>query len=462
MRNFGTGRFAASIALLVGCNASESDGDAVAQTAGIDGAATGGPGQDDGAGTTSGASADDDDGVPGDDDDDGGVPQVQFDVGDGGFCHYKTAGIHCDGATALTCDGSGGTSDSTECAPGVCVDGEGCVACEAGDWTCKGARVMACNTDADPYWQEIEVCDAAAQMYCDVSVGGCSPLTPIGGNEPTGEYYQYSSLPLAGAGFTTVCDVDAFGDRIWFVAYNAAGQLSVGAYDVAIVDSDGDGVLEPNQHPDYPEQAGPIEERVFTFVQSFPISNPGAGPHTMELHATATTLSFAGPQQVSAYDIATGVISTAAPAPPWLAGQPYPYLAFLGYDDLNGIWYSGNESARRVFQYDPETMTWGYAFEYPVLAGDHMDGMEVVTDESTGTPYVYVSDMTSNFIGQYRHDSEAGWVQENLFTYAEANGEVVEGFGYGALNHFWVGSWTQNSFYEIGGGALTEYLDPQG
>lgn len=31
-----------------------------------------------------------------------------------------------------------------------------------------------------------------------------------------------------------------------------------------------------------------------------------------------------------------------------------------------------------------------------------------------------------------------------------------------ALSHFWVGGWNQNSFYEIGGGALTELLDPEG
>ena len=38
----------------------------------------------------------------------------------------------------------------------------------------------------------------------------------------------------------------------------------------------------------------------------------------------------------------------------------------------------------------------------------------------------------------------------------------LRGFGYGALNHFWVGGWNQNSFYEIGGGDLTQFLDPEG
>jgi hypothetical protein len=384
---------------------------------------------------------------------------AKFDLGDGSLCDSRPAGLFCDGDTAVQCDGNGGTTDTTECTPEICVEGEGCVACTAGQWTCKGARVMTCNDQAVPYWEEVEVCDPAANEFCDISVPGCAALTPIGGVEPTGEYYLYSTFAPTADGFTTVSDVDSHGDRIWFVAWHG-GQLTVGGYDVQLLDTDGDGELEPHQHPESEDQPGPIEERVFTFAQSFPISNDGAIPHQMELYATATTISWAGPNQITAYDLATGTTSQVAPKSPWIGTLTYGYLAFLGYDDVNDVWYSGNETARRVFQYDAETMTWGYAFEFPVLSGDHMDGMDVVTDESTGTPYVYVSDMTSNFIGQYRHDPVLGWVQENMFSYAEDTGVPVEGFGFGALSHFWVGGWEQNSFYEIGGGDLTEFLDP--
>jgi len=396
-------------------------------------------------------------GSPGDDTAGGAV----FDVGAAGQCGGKAAGTYCDGDTTYTCDGNGTTTNTTQCLPGVCIEGTGCADCEAGWFTCKGPRVMACDTvGAVPTWDEVEVCDSAAGLYCDATVGGCSPLAPIGGTEPTGSYHLYSTHPIAQDGFSVVCDVDTYENQIYFVAYDAANQLVVGRYDVTLLDSDGDGELEPHQHPDDPDHPGPVEERVFTLVDSFPVSNPGAVPHTMELHATATTLFYAGPSQITAYDLATGVTSMEAPAPAWLGGQTYPYLAFLGRDDLTGVWYSGNETARRVFQYDPETMTWGYAFQYPVLAGDHMDGLEVVTDPNTGIAYVYVSDMTSNFIGQYRHDPVDGWVQENLFTYSEQNGEVVEGFGYGAFFHFWVGSYTQNSIYEIGGGDTIDFLEP--
>jgi hypothetical protein len=89
-----------------------------------------------------------------------------------------------------------------------------------------------------------------------------------------------------------------------------------------------------------------------------------------------------------------------------------------------------------------------------------MDGLEVVTDPNTGTPYVYVSDMTSDFIGQYRLDPELGWVQENLFSYSGTQGSLLEGMGYGALYHFWATS--GNTLYEIGGGDLAEFTEPPG
>lgn len=414
---------------------------------------------------TSGETGSSGGGPTGDPDDDGSSTAAdeapKFDIGDGGYCESKDAGTFCDGATAIVCDGAGGVTSSTVCTPELCVEGQGCVACTAGQYSCKGPRVMQCNVQGDPYWEQLEICEPAAGEYCDITLPGCSPLAPIGDVAPTGEYYLYSTFSPLADGFSTISDVDSVDNRIWFTSWSG-GQLTAGAYDVSLVDSDGDGMIEPHQHPDSTDEPGPIEQRVFTFVTSFPIANDGAIPHQMELHATTTTLSWAGPNQITAYDLATGNTSQVAPKSPWIGAMQYGYLAFLGYDDVNDVWYSGNESFRRVFQYDAETMTWGYAFEFPVLSGDHMDGMDVVTDPSTGIPYVYVSDMTSNFIGQYRHDPALGWVQENLFSYAEATGVPVEGFGFGALSHFWVGGWEQHSFYEIGGGDLTEYLEPPG
>ncbi len=452
-------RYSTALLVLTACSSTNGDADPTS-TVSLTSAGTGvvtlsaGTADDDGPGTEPGDASDD--GV-----DDG--PGTKFDLEQNGdICAMKEAGVYCDGTIAITCDGNGGATDTTNCLPGECVPGEGCVECLDGQFACHGPRVMACDTGgADPTWSEIEVCDPAAQMVCDSSVGMCVPLAPIGDIVPTGEYYQYAVYDLTSAGFSQISDVDSIDNRIYFVGMYNGGQLTVGVYDVELEDTDGDGQLEPNQHPDYPEEQGPIENRVFTFVEQFPIDNPGAFPNVMELYATNTELVYSGMIEVRSRDHATGTVTQVAPMPTWIGSTTYQWLAFLGYDEINDVWYSGNESARRVFQYDSESGTWGYAFEFPILAGDHMDGLEVVTDVTTGTPYVYVSDMTSNFIGQYRHDPEEGWVQHNLFSYVEVAGAPVEGFGFGALNHFWCGSLGQ-TFYELGGGDLTEYIDPEG
>lgn len=422
-------------------------------------------------GVPTGSAGSESDGGPGSNpsqgsDDDGPADGggVKFDLGaNSGLCIDHPAGWICDGTTAIECDGNGNAGDVEQCLPGVCVPGEGCVTCQAGEYACHGPRVMSCNTAGpDPVWQEEEVCDSAAQMVCDSGMGTCIPLAPLGGVNPTGEYYQYAVFDLTPDGFSQISDVDAYEDRIYFVAYNNGfSTLVVGAYDVTLLDSDGDGQLEPNQHPDFPDNQGPIEQRQFTLVGSWPVDNPGGFPNNMEVYAKDGSVVYAGPNGFRELDLATGMWTMVAPTPTWLGTTLYQWMAFIGYDELNQVWYSGNESARRVWQFDSESQTWGYAFEFPALAGDHMDGMEVVVDVSTGTPYVYVSDMTSNFIGQYRHDTDLGWVQENLFTYVEPAGSALEGFGYGALGHFWVGS-LANTFYELGGGDLTEYIDPAG
>lgn len=176
MRDLQTARWAVLLGGLVACQASSSPEGDDPLTPGIGGAegsggtlGTGGTG----GGSDSNASAPGDPSADGDED---GSALPAFDLGHGGdFCQSKAAGVHCHGTTAVLCNGQGATEDTTACAPDLCIDGEGCVVCEAGQWTCKGPRVMACNTDAAPYWEEVDVCDPAAGEYCDVTVGGCSP-----------------------------------------------------------------------------------------------------------------------------------------------------------------------------------------------------------------------------------------------------------------------------------------------
>ncbi|MBC8070793.1 MAG: hypothetical protein IAG13_20875 [Deltaproteobacteria bacterium] len=451
-------RCSSILVMLSACSAADGDGDDSA-SASVTATLTGITNASFGTDASSGAGpASDPDGSDGSDDDD---PGVKFDIGDGSTaCQDRPAGSYCDGNMSVECDGNGNSTGTSNCVPGECLADVGCVTCLDGQFACHGPRVMSCDTTGpSPTWQETEVCDSAASMACDSGMGTCVPLAPIGDIVPTGEYYQYANFDLTPDGFSQISDVDTYEDRIYFVAMNASYALTIGAYDVTLLDSDGDGMLEPNQHPDYPDAMGPVEQRSFTLVGSWPVDNPGGFPNNMEVYAKASSVVYAGPNGLRELDLATGMFTQVAPMPTW--STLYGWLAFIGYDEVNDIWYSGNEAARRVMQFDAETQTWGYAFEFPVLAGDHMDGIEVVVDVTTGTPYVYVSDMTSNFIGQYRHDTELGWVQQNLFSYVEVSGAALEGFGFGALNHFWVGS-LGNTFYELGGGDLTEYIDPAG
>lgn len=280
---------------------------------------------------------------------------------------------------------------------------------------------------------------------------------------PTGHYYQYAGFTVGdGSGYLGGGDVDAYGDLIYV---NRDGT-NLDVYQVTLLDSDGDGVLEPDQHllnigPDEipgtaDDQIGPMEQRTLTLVTTYNV--PDLYTATVgEIYATADRVYFLGTDRgdIYQYVFATGVTSKvvdgALPAGHWNLSQ-------LGYDDVNDVWYASSEAMRAVYSWDGSS--WVQCFTYVDLAGSHMDGLEVITDPNTGIPYVYVSDMTSDYIGQWRYDSDnSSWVEENLFMYAGAYGHV-EGMGFGALGHIWAttGFANEGTLYEIGGGKLSAYL----
>ncbi len=376
----------------------------------------------------------------------------KWDVGgavDPGECEDSDAGVYCKEGVAIECDGNGNVVYSETCLPDICLQGTGCVQCLDGQYHCSGPRVMACNADATPpHWVEIDVCSPQSNEACHQGEGACVPATIIGTNVPTGTYYQFANFSTGATAFMGGYDVDSFEDKIYVTGFNFGNSIDV--YQVTLEDSDGDDELEPNQHPDNPDETGPIEQRTITFVETIP--GVTISTSSSEILAQEDRM-FVGGQAITEYVFGMGGSMPVTTPPVWDS-----WLAHLGYDDINGVWYASNENQRRVLQHDAETNTWGIAFMYPDMAGSHMDGMEVVTDPNTGTPYVYVSDMTSDFIGQYRLDPEEGWVQENLFQYTELSGALVEGFGFGALNHFWATG--GDSVYELGGGDLATYTEP--
>ncbi len=394
------------------------------------------------------------------------MPAAGGGTGDGGGhgfnptenpCQGNGGKLICHENAALTCDGNDEVAAQQNCGDEVCVPGTGCVLCIAGQFSCYGNQVRACNTSTNPIqWDLLDTCDPTLGMGCNPKIGICEQLQPIGNgpNNPTGSYYQYARFVKGASVFKGGCDVDSWGDYLYVnhgAWYEDGSVLDV--YKIELLDSDGDTKLEPNQHPDNPDKPGAIEERVLTFVGSHAVPSLGMVHHS-EIFAREDRIYFlnapANPGTIYQYVFANQTTTAVVTAP----GIEF---AQLGFDDTTDTWYASRETARMVYSYHAPTGEWVAEFAYPNMAGSHMDGMEVVTDPNTGTSYVYVSDMTSDYLGQYRRERGGTWQQENLFEYV-GDGDHVEGMGFGVLNHFWITS--GNELYEVGGGDLQKYVLP--
>ncbi len=102
------------------------------------------------------------------------------------------------------------------------------------------------------------------------TTGACVAPGPIGTATPTGTYYQYASFHETSSTFLGGCDTDSFDNLIYVNRgdwYEDGQYLDV--YQVELLDSDGDGDAEVNQHPDYPDHVGPIEERTPELVNKY-------------------------------------------------------------------------------------------------------------------------------------------------------------------------------------------------
>jgi len=347
----------------------------------------------------------------------------------------------------------------TDCEFGCDTNGKCRTACNAGEFHCNGNEVQQCDPGPPAKWvpkSPATTCAASTGQTCDDKTGTCVSCPLIGSTTPTAEYYQYAVFATSGGVFKGGYDVTSYGD---FIYVNRSSTF-IDVYKVTLLDSDGDGKLEPNQHPSNPKETGPIETRQLDFVQSYAKSGDNAptGPaSTSSLRALSNTeIHSLGPTKngsVTRYDFASKANTVILQ--PSAASLTF---SFFGYGADEKVWYAANESGRRVYSFHEPTKAWTVEFCYPDLAGSHMDGMDVVVSPKTGIQYVYVSDMTSDFIAQYRRDDAQGWVQEALYKYADTTSSSLEGFGFGALKHFWATSGTY--LYELGGGEIQEDLEP--
>ncbi|MBK7580693.1 MAG: hypothetical protein IPI67_10855 [Myxococcales bacterium] len=382
---------------------------------------------------------------------------------DGTACQFACAAGACTGVctpgetkckltTPQTCDANGAWQNGTACPygcdKGVCKD-----ACVAGEFNCNGNEVQQCDVGPPAKWVPKSPalnCSPTANTACDKATGTCKAVPTVGTATSTGTYYQYATFNTA-AGFLGGYDVDSYEDKIYV---NRSSYLDV--YQVTLLDTDGDGKLEPDQHPSNPLATGPKEQRTLKLLKSYLKTTdnvPLGGGSVAELFALSDRIYSLGPThngEISEYILGTKATKQV------VAPTTGLYFSQLGFGDADGLWYASNEGNRRVYSYHAATKQWVAEFNYPNLVGGHMDGLEVIVSPKTGEQYVFVSDMTSDFLGQYRKDP-TGWTQVNLFVYTDTTSQVLEGMGFGALNHFWA---TGGSIlYEIGGGDLAQYLE---
>ncbi len=297
-------------------------------------------------------------------------------------------------------------------------------------------------------------------------------------------YYEFSSFYWDTSVFRGGSDVGNFGNTIYVhndnVTYLESNVRDIDVYTVSIPDmskrdqtpflvgADGlYGTADDVVNADY-------QTRTLTYVRTITLGNPAAGAVTInpvnqaEMYATSTNLYITGDtQDVLKYDLSGTYLGKVVDS------SLHSTASFLSYDAQNDIWYTGNEFSRDV--YSSTGGEWTYEFTFPSMAGGHFDGMEFVR-ATDGTGYMYVSDMTSNFIGQWAEGDnpdtvpvEAGWNEWNRFDYQEVLGgsaKYVEGMDFGGLGHFWVtssfvsGPNSQAYLYELGGGDIGGYLPP--
>jgi hypothetical protein len=135
-------------------------------------------------------------------------------------------------------------------------------------------------TDSDkPIWEWLGV-NASNEMHADIAY-----------DEDHDRYLVVFDWDLNGTGDHDIIGVyvDAYGNTIYV---NRDGQ-HLDVYQVTLHDTDGDGVLEPDQHLDNPSATGPMEQRTLSYVKTYNIQELDSATRG-ELYATAGAVYFLG------------------------------------------------------------------------------------------------------------------------------------------------------------------------
>jgi len=281
--------------------------------------------------------------------------------------------------------------------------------------------------------------------------------------EPPDDYFLYSSF---NPGVSHVCAIDGFVDEAGAIEglpgaeylIFTGGPLYEGDITAYIyrVETAGD----PDTHPDNPLNTGPIAPRTFTFVNSHYLGYYACA-HDNAFYVDQTGIYY-GPSDNARGDAPGWATFMGGAIFQWdfgwnLMGCVVPTAAPGGNQTLarnpnNGDWWAGR-SGRAMYKWDGAS--WVHQFDAPHLGGSHHDGLEVIGNS------LYVSDMTSDLIIQYRLDDLGNAMDppgSPAKTFFYTASPAVEGMGYGPNQHIWISSGGA-TLYELGGGALQVALD---
>jgi len=287
-----------------------------------------------------------------------------------------------------------------------------------------------------------------------IAFGILSILLLTGGSMADDEYYIYSKYDPSGisdvvgvGGYVEYQGIpDVWGDEIQYV-YFLSGYIGYKVR-VTTIDGDGDGNIDPRQHPDHyiSEFQGPIEPRQFEIVSSKNLVGYTYGSSaTEEFHVDSSGVYLgAYPYGINKWDHNWNYMGKIAISPP-------EQTQTLAYNSGGNVWYAGS-SYRKIYELKDSNNdgsfldeTWTHIFTHPSYGGGHHDGMEYVGG------YLWISDMTSDVIGKWWYNpTSLSWEELDCFSYTEPG--YVEGMGFGPNDHFWVGSgWGSDSYlYELG------------
>ena len=219
--------------------------------------------------------------------------------------------------------------------------------------------------------------------------------------------------------------------------------------------SDGKGQLyevvtngDPALHPCDPENTGPVAPRNFIHVSTGPVLPITSHNYGFYIDETGIYYGMIN-TGILHWDFDWNPINDTLPSP-----LPIYTQSFARNPDTGDFW--AGESNRRIYRCKKGETNWSFAFEYPDLGGNHHDGLAYANGS------LFISDMTSDHIIQYRLDDEGnpidpGNMPFNQFDYSAS--PHVEMMEFGPNLHIWVGGWGDHSIYEIGGGELQKFLN---